>query len=61
MHTSSVCVGMWVYMAVYPYRISTLLQHYCVIILYCTVLCCNNLYLGERSEPHTGVFNRDFA
>ena len=22
---------------------------------------CNQSLLGERSEPHTGVFNRDFA
>ena len=21
----------------------------------------SSMYLGERSEPHTGVFNRDFA
>ena len=22
---------------------------------------CVCMYLGERSEPHTGLFNRDFA
>ena len=31
------------------------------VILICFPLVKVVLLLGERSEPHTGVFNRDFA